>query len=589
MPDCKGAGKIPPFSSGSVFVHYEVIPAPGGHRYGIRQVFTVQAPGECRLYLPVWIPGSYMRRDFARLLYGLRATVNGEAAELRLRSPSAWALDIAEPSARVELRYEVYARDISVRGNYLDHERGFFNPCAACIAVEGHEAREHTLHVVREGHFLRWQLLGGARQGERGFVFSNYDHLIDTPLMLGAQLREAEFVAGGVVHHVAVSGACGAFDFARLCADVGQICQTAVAMFGQLPDAVKRYAFLLHVTDDTYGGLEHRESTLLMVPRRDLPQAGMTDKSSGYIRLLGLFSHEYFHTWNVKDLKPRDYQPYQVQAEQPTDMLWLFEGFTAYFDDLLLLRAGVISATEYRQLLARNISAYWQRRGKAHQTLAQSSLEAWTKLYNGGENAQNASTSYYGHGALFAFCLDAWLQAHGNTRLDAVLVGLWRKYRTDGEGLDEAAFSAFVLAQLPDAQHDAFLDFMRRGLHSTEELPLVWAGAQQGLVIEAVPEEGCKSECGFRWQGADLAVQQLNPDSAAALAGLGMDDRIVAVNRIRATPERLRELLLGAAPDDSVTLHVFRDGLLYDFTFTLAAPPATTCKIHSNMTDEVKP
>lgn len=561
-------------------MHYEVIPAAGGHRYGIRQVFTVQAPGECRLYLPVWIPGSYMRRDFSRLLYGLTATVNGEPVTLRLRSPSSWALDIAQPSARVELRYEVYARDVSVRGNYLDHERGFFNPCAACIAVEGFEGREHTLHVVREGHFLRWKLLGGARQGDRGFVFADYDHMIDTPLLLAAQLHEAEFVAGGVVHHLAISGAVAGFDAARLCADVARICEAEIALFGQLPDAVKRYTFLLHVTDNIYGGLEHRESTLLMVPREYLPQAGKEKKSAGYIQLLGLFSHEYLHTWNVKDLKPLDYQPYRLQAEQPTDMLWLFEGFTAYFDDVLLRRAGVISEDEYLNLLARNISAYWQRRGKAHQTLVQSSLEAWTKLYNGGENTQNASISYYGHGALFAFCLDHWLQAHGNVSLDTLLVGLWRKYREDGVGLTEASFRDFVLAHLPVEQHDAFREFLQRGLHTTDALPLAFAVEHAGWRMEALVEDGVSSECGFRWQGADLAVAQLNPDSAAAAAGLGVGDRIIAVNRLQATPERLRQWLLCAAPDDGITLHVFRDGVLYDIGFALAAPVATTCKLH---------
>lgn len=242
-------------------MHYAVTPLPGGHRYGIRQVFTVQAPGECRLYLPVWIPGSYMRRDFVRLLYGLRATVNGEAAELRLRSPSAWALDIAEPSARVELRYEVYARDMSVRGNYLDHERGFFNPCAACIAVEGMEQEMHSLALARQGEYADWQV-AGAQEANGRFVFKDYDHLIDTPLMLGARLHIANFVAGGITHRIVLSGATAKSDMPRLVNDVEKACNAAIAMFGSLPQTVAHYDFLLHLSESGYGGLEHRASTL---------------------------------------------------------------------------------------------------------------------------------------------------------------------------------------------------------------------------------------------------------------------------------------------------------------------------------------
>ena len=402
-------------------IRYHLTPLPAGHRYGIRQSFVAQASGECALYLPVWIPGSYMRRDFARLLYDLRATVNGREVAVRLCSPSAWAVDGVQAGDTIELHYEVYARDVSVRGNYLDDTRGFFNPCAACIAVAGREGEAHELEIaVPEG----WQLSTPAQS-----VFADYDQLIDSPLMIARQWQEAEFDLGGVRHRIIVTGAAQAFDLPGLTADVERACAQALAMFGAFPRAVgKEYHFLLHVTEDTYGGLEHRSSTLLMTPRRDLPHAGAAQKTSGYVQLLGLFAHEYFHTWHVKDMKPRDYQPYQLMHEQPSELLWLFEGFTSYFDDVLLCEAGVISREEYAQLLARTISAYWQRRGRLRQTLAASSLEAWTKLYNGGENANAISTSYYGHGALFAFCLDAQLRAYGTTlaTITAALSAGWR-------------------------------------------------------------------------------------------------------------------------------------------------------------------
>lgn len=568
------------FFSGIAMIAYQLTPLPAGHRYGIRQTFVAQADGGCDLYLPVWIPGSYMRRDYARLLYGLRATVDGKPVPVALRSPSAWRIEAAK-GAQVVLEYEVYARDVSVRGNYLDHERGFFNPCAGCIAVAGREGEAHVLE------FSGWN----ASAARRTF-YSSYDHLIDSPLLLGRVDRPwppvvnnwetREFLTIGVKHKLYITGLDGVTepDVDRLAADMARVCEAAFAFFGAFPKHLQQYRFLLHLCEDGYGGLEHRDSTLLMASRRDMPRPGVAEKSEGYIRLLGLIAHEYFHTWWVKDIKPRDYQPYRLQAEQPTDMLWLFEGFTSYFDDLLLLQAGLIDRHTYARLFSKVVSAHWQRRGRRYQTLAQSSLEAWTKLYNGGESAAEISTNYYTHGALFAFCLDAWLVAHGNTRLEDITAALWRQYREDGIGVDEASFTAFVLARLPETTHEAFRAFMHRGLHTTEELPLAESAAVFGWQINAVAEEGVSSECGFRWQGADFAVTRLDPDSHAARTGLAVDDRIFAVNGAKATPERLKTLLLQSRATDVVHLDIFRDGMRRYFQIRLADAPANTCRIH---------
>lgn len=560
----------------SAAISYQIKTTLGGHRLRVLLEFTPLAKQICKLYLPIWIPGSYMRRDFAKHISDIHIKSSGKTIDWEFISPSEWQFVAPDDGAKVVVSYEVYAHEESVRGNFIDDERGFINPCATCIAVEGYENAPQSLSVSCDPSRKGWHVVAEAISQNDAWHFKDYDELIDTPIMLARNMVEADFEAGGVVHHVAITGHQASFDMLRLSTDVARICRFAVSQFGALPP-IRSYRFMLHMTENGFGGLEHRASTLLIASRHALPRARQTSKSAAYIQLLGLFSHEYFHTWNVKDLKPLDYQTYNLRAEHPTNMLWLFEGFTAYFDNLILVQSGVISEEEYLKLLARDMTSYWQRRGRFKQTLAQSSFEAWTKLYQAGEDSINSSTNYYIHGALFAFCLDAYLRAHCLSLAES-LRQLWLAYRETEIGLDEARFSAFICEQLPVEQHDDFKHFLHQGLHTTAPLPLKWAAATLGLDFVAAPptdaqenNERNSSECGFRWQAGRFCVSQLNVESKAAMAGLAVGDEIIAINALRATHERLQQELLQASAGEEVCLSVFRDGVLKHFQFTLSA------------------
>ena len=266
-------------------ISYHVSPAPGGHRFSVQQRVPVAPGSEAVFYMPVWIPGSYMRRDFARFLSRLAITdADGNAIPFSFDNPSRWRLRVPRDCHELRLTYSIYARDISVRGNYLDHERGFLNPCATCIAVEGSEHLPHRLVLALEGHRAGWQIMGAQTGADGAYWFDNYDHLIDTPLMFAAELTILPFTAGGVPHDIVLSGKTWDYDHERLRRDVQTVCREAVLLFGGLP-AMPRYTFLLHLGDNIYGGLEHCRSTLLMASRNSLPKPDNSNNQR-YIQLL---------------------------------------------------------------------------------------------------------------------------------------------------------------------------------------------------------------------------------------------------------------------------------------------------------------
>lgn len=534
---------------------YRITPRAGGHRFHIRAELTLTPNQINELYLPVWIAGSYTRRDFSKNLYGLRA----EGVPLRLLGPGRWQLDARAGARTVVLDYEFYAHDLSVRQCYLDHQRGLFNPGAACVLIAGHEHEPCHLEISLDADHAGWTVAPA-----REVVCGDYHELADTPFLLGARLAHFDFDVAGVRHDFYISGDVSTFDLAKLRTDSQRGCQSAFDLFGAFPPTLgPRYCFMLHLLGQGHNGLEHRRSTLLM-QRRDAMQ---TPKA--YADLLGLIVHEYFHTWNVKDLKPATYQPYRLDTEQPDELLWLFEGYTAYFDNYLLQRAGLVSVGEYLGLLAADMESLYSRPGRHRQTLVQSSLEAWTKFYAGGENAASVGISYYIQGSLAALCLDLWLRRNSELTLATVLRQLWLNYRATGIGLSEALYREQVAALLPPARRDDFQRLLDRLLHSTEELPLAASLADFGVQMKRFAQH--KAYPGFRYKEGRVVL--LDENSPAARAGVAMGDRLVAVNG-EALPddEALKAALLTPAPGTAIDLTVDRDGEAFTFHFPLLAP-----------------
>ena len=393
------------------------------HAHQFRVTLTLPTPAAAqRLSLPVWVPGSYMVREFARHLSRLEARQGDKAVALTQLDKTTWQAACKGRGALV-VSYLVYAFETSVRAAFLDASRGFFNGTSLCLRVEG---REHEPHAISLGELPRGWLVATsmAAHAKAGFVAADYDELVDHPFELGAFWR-GEFKAHGVAHEFVVAGAWPGFDGERLLNDAKKICETQIAFWhgSKKPKPpFDRYVFMLNAVDDGYGGLEHRASTALIAKRRDLPQQGVSVMTEGYTTLLGLISHEYFHAWNVKRLKPAGLARIDYTHENHTPLLWFFEGFTSYYDDLLLLRAGLIDAPRYLRLVAKTIDTVAATPGREVQSVAEASFDAWTKYYRSDENTANATVSYYAKGSLVALALDLSLRKEGKGTLDPALV-----------------------------------------------------------------------------------------------------------------------------------------------------------------------
>ena len=422
-------------------VHYHVEVA-SLHAHLWRVTMTIAQPTAAQtLRLPVWIPGSYMVREFSKHLQNLRCRQDKRTPAATQLDKATWQVQCnsAQP---LQVQYEVYALDNSVRTSWLDAARGFFNATSLCLMADGATDQAHAIDIVRHPGMQGWNVATGLpaldvdKAGFGRYQAADYDALADCPVEMGA-FWSATFSACGVPHRLVVAGALPSFDGARLLRDTQKICETQLQFWHAEGDLAAKhladkapfahYVFFLNAVDDSYGGLEHRNSTALIAARRDLPRRNDAKTSEGYTTLLGLISHEYFHTWNVKRLRPAEFARYNYAQENYTELLWFFEGFTSYYDDLLLRRAGLIDDAGYFKLLTKTANQVLQTPGRALQTVAQASFDAWVKYYRQDENTPNATVSYYTKGALVALCLDLSLRAEGKTTLDAVMRGLWTK------------------------------------------------------------------------------------------------------------------------------------------------------------------
>ncbi len=473
-----------PKTTSKVTVSYEVSARSlHAHLFGIS--LSIARPTAKQIVsLPVWIAGSYLLREFSKHLQNLTARQGRKAVTVNQIDKCNWQIDCLE-NKPVVLNYEVYAFDASVRTAWLSTERGFFNGTSLLLKVHGLEDSVHRLKILSDGMPPEWQIACSlARENVSGkylgsFLAENYDELVDSPVELGAFWRDS-FVAGGISHEFVVAGAPASFDGERLLKDTQAICEAEINFWhGQVNRSRRRsigsspphdrYVFMLCAVENGYGGLEHRHSTALICKRSDLPRQGQGETLSagdGYATLLGLISHEYFHTWNVKRLRPAEFSRYDYSRENYTELLWFFEGFTSYYDDLLLRRAGLIDDATYLNLLAKTINQVLQTPGRKLQSVAQSSLDTWIKYYRPDENTVNATISYYTKGALVALCLDLSLRQDGQTSLDAVMRELW--LRCMGGPMTEDD----LLETLQAVSGHNYARRLANWVHTTDDLPV---------------------------------------------------------------------------------------------------------------------
>lgn len=594
-------------SSTATSIRYRIIPAnPRAHLFDVELTVLRPDPAGQRFSLPAWIPGSYLIREFARHFVDVKAEAGGRAVALEKTDKHTWqAAPVTEEALMI--RATVYAWDLSVRAAHLDQTHGFFNGPSVFLSVQGRDAEpcDVVIEPPSDPTCSGWRVattLPPVDVDPNGFGqyrASSYDQLIDHPVEMGT-FAVVDFIAGGVPHEMAITGR-ARFDKERLARDLSAVCAEHIKMFhGEDPSKdrapMHRYLFLTTALGDGYGGLEHKDSTALICKRDDLPRPGGDAKgemSDGYRGFLGLCSHEYFHLWNVKRIKPAAFTPYRLDQEGYTRLLWAFEGITSYYDDLALVRAGVISVDSWLDLLGRTVTRVMRGSGRMKQSVADSSFDAWIKFYRPDENTPNAVVSYYTKGSLVALALDLTIRAATDEAksLDDVMRALWVRYGANEIGVPEDGVEK-IASEIAGLNLSQFFDEYVRG---TRDIPLASLIERYGIEAHLRPSEGDSDQggkpgkkirddlhrrstlgvtLGSGESGAHLA--HVHDGGAAQKAGLSAGDVVIAVDGLRATRGNLQRLIGERAPGSRLRVLAFRRDELHEFDVELHPPEADT-------------
>jgi predicted metalloprotease with PDZ domain len=567
-------------------VRYTIVPHDlAGHLFNVTVTVAAPAADGQVFALPAWIPGSYMIREFARNIVRIRAEAEGAAVALTKLDKHSWRA--APCSGALTVHYEVYAWDLSVRAAHLDQTHGFFNGTSVYLRVLGQEHTPHQVDIQRpaDAAARTWRVAtalpeqGAKRYGFGTYVATDYDELIDHPVEMG-DFALATFTAHGIPHDIVISGRVPNLDMARLQADLKRICETQIAFFepAAMRAPMQRYVFLTLAVGDGYGGLEHRASTALICARADLPSTATPatpEPGEGYLKFLGLCSHEYFHTWNVKRIKPAAFAPYDLQTENYTPLLWLFEGFTSYYDDLMLVRAGIIGEATYLKMLGKTVGGVLRGSGRSKQSIADSSFDAWSKYYRQDENAPNAIISYYTKGSLVALAFDLTIRAKtgGAKSLDDVMLALWQRFGSDFyEGGARGVTEQEVEALFDEMSGIKLKQLFERYIRGTDDVPVAKLFAPFGVKLVDERKTAKPSfDAGIGGDGANTKLTQVHENGAAHRAGLSAGDVLVALDglRVSGTPSNLDTLLSRYRVGDTVQVHAFRRDELMTFDVQL--------------------
>jgi predicted metalloprotease with PDZ domain len=534
--------------------------------------------------LPAWIPGSYMVREFARHIIQISAESAGRKVRLTKLDKHRW--QAAPCNQPLTLRYEIYAWDLSVRAAHLDQTHGFFNGTSVFLQVIGQEQSRHEVDIQKstDAACNEWRVatslprLKAKKYAFGTYTASNYDELIDHPVEMG-DFALATFQAHGVPHDIVITGTVPNLDMARLCADLQKICEAHITLFEPISRKapMDRYVFMTLAMGEGYGGLEHRASTALICARADLPVKGQAGLTDGYRTYLGLCSHEYFHTWNIKRIKPEVFVSYQLHAETYTSLLWLFEGFTSYYDDLMLVRSGVIDEAAYFSLVAKTLNSVLRGSGRTKQSVAESSFDTWIKYYRQDENAPNALTSYYTKGSLIGLAFDLTIRAEsdGSRSLDDVMRALWSRFGRDFyvDGMPQRGVSeAEVEALFEEVSGVKMKRLFDRWVRGTDDLPVAKLLITFGVVLTDNRKEGLPA-LGVRAvrDGPDCKLANVYEGGAAHRCGLSANDVLIAFDGLRVNANNYDILLGRYKVGDVIEVHAFRRDELMRFKATLTA------------------
>lgn len=586
-------------------VHYTIaITDPKSHYAEVTLRLEDVTPGSIDVYMPVWTPGSYLVREFSKnvesasarglsldeskMLFAEEPLNFGSPIAPKKLDKNTWRLTIPKGVAAVEFRYSVYCFELSVRTSFIDEDQALLNMASVLMTVKG---SEHLGGDLAIDYPVRWfktatalnqssyesavdreytQAELGSMMRHADFTYPNFDDLVDAPVQLG-NFPVFKFDVNGTPHEVAMVGRNNA-DLEKLRDDMQLMCRTMAKVVNDHP--CNRYTFIVQNIEAGGGGLEHKNSTVLMMSRWAYTDAAR------YKGFLGLVAHEYFHLWNVKRIRPAELGPFNYRQENYTDLLWLAEGITSYYDEIALMRAGIVTRKEFLSTMAGYVNAHENRMGARVATISEMSHDAWIKEYRPNENSKNSTYSYYSKGVIVGFLFDAWIAANtnGSKHLDDVMQYLWRTHYKnkalgeEGKGITEKEFIDAVKTVIKTGNGNpetgigtgkSLDQFAKQLLHSTEIPDYAALAKMAGIDTKITESQSKKFGLTCELSNGRTLVKGIHahPTAAGFQLGVNVNDELIALNGVR-IENNIDDLFLKIGEPKEITLLVNRAGLL---------------------------
>jgi predicted metalloprotease with PDZ domain len=563
--------------SKAISVDYQVgMSAPNSHYFEVEMTVDEVNSEFITIKMPVWAPGSYLVREFSKNVNIVRATgSDGKSLEVKKVAKNAWQI-ASNGSKKIKINYEVYAFELTVRTSFLDDSHGYINGTSVFMYVDGEKETAGTLTIDAHDSFKKIATALPLK-GKNVYTYANYDHLVDCPIEIGNHL-EFSFKAAGVDHKVAMYGD-GNFDVATLQKDMAKIVEAETKIMGENPN--ENYLFIIHNLTVGSGGLEHSNSTTLQVNR-------WTYQGADYNGFISLVAHEYFHLWNVKRMRPNTLGPFNYDDENYTDLLWVMEGFTSYYDELVLRRAGFFTEDEYLNKLFSSINYVENQPGNLVQPVAHASFDAWIKSYRPNENSANTTISYYSKGQILAAVLDIYIiQKFAHQKcLDDFLRMLYTDfYKKQAIGYTEAQFQTSLESFLGEDM-DWFFDKYVYGT-TTLDYGKFFAGVGLNVVDnvkEASPELGIKTN----ESAGKLMITGVTKNSAAEKQGLSVNDEIIAVDGFRVNKSAFDAMMSKKKNGDELEIILSRDNVIKTYELKMGERKAVNYVYSANFTEQTK-
>lgn len=553
-----------PLSSFGMSISYELrMPKPQNHYFEVQMNISGNDDAQVEVKMPVWTPGSYLVREFSKNVNMVKAyTKDGKSISVTKKSKNAWIIN-AGKEKDIQVKYEVYAFEVSVRTPFLDLSHGFVSGSGVFMYIEKAKNQAGLVTVFPHESFKRISTSLPVDNiyvykgfGQR-FQFENYDQLVDCPMEIGNQ-EIFEFSAAGVNHTVSMYGESN-FNVEQLKRDMAKIVEAETAVIGKNPNKI--YTFIVHNVVDGQGGLEHMNSTVLSVNR-------WTYAGKQYVDFLNLVAHEYFHLWNVKRIRPVELGPFNYDTENYTSLLWVMEGFTSYYDELILRRTGFYTEEEFLAKLQSSINYVEGTPGSRVQSVAHASFDAWVKAYRPNENSYNTTMTYYSRGSVLASVIDATIIAEtdGKKCLDHFLQQLYVTYYEGlNRGFSEAEFK-MELAKFVGKNMD---EFFAKYVDGTEIIPYKEFYAPVGLNVQDITTNNPSFGASVREEGGKVMVKSVRFGSSAEDAGISVGDEIIGCNGYRVNQSIFEGMVNGMSNFESCEMLVARDEKLFSVQATI--------------------